>query len=573
MRKSFLMESFYKKTLGCLILAFLLLLPLAKADTYLTDCATLGTPGETYYLTADIIDYYFGETCMDVQADNIVLDCQGHTIDGAGDWRGIGIYNSNYVVIRNCVLTDWYFGVDLTLSSNNNLQNLTISSCGGYGIGLSSSHFNTLTDITIYNSSLGLLIQVSDYTSIFNSTVMSISYVTNGEAMYCHLYLENVTGTGDNPIVFFNSTVDIRDWDSNASEIILCGADNSIIDNLKVINPDQFGLVVAASNNVNITNSLFESRVALRYSEYNTIRNLTTQDLLLYFSNYNTISDSKIQNSIYSGIILRNSANNLIYNNLFNNTNNFYFGGGTIYTNNWNITRQEGTRIYSVGTEIGGNHWTNPEGTGYSDICRDTEGDGFCDSPYTLATDNVDYLAYSKWYGSPTWGAPRWSNNSTFITYEDLSVFNITWDDSPGYSIDTVLFESNFSGTPTNYTMTLIDPYINETERKGVYSFNDTLPAGTFYWKSYARASDGTWNSTDTWYFTIISPTTTTTLPPVHGVPLLSSTLVGIVIGFGILTFMLRTLFDIREPKKVIEYFIVLAVIVLTALSLIVLFG
>jgi hypothetical protein len=47
MRKSFLMESFYKKTLGCLILAFLLLLPLARADTYLTDCAFLDTPGET----------------------------------------------------------------------------------------------------------------------------------------------------------------------------------------------------------------------------------------------------------------------------------------------------------------------------------------------------------------------------------------------------------------------------------------------------------------------------------------------------------------------------------------------
>ena len=72
---------------------------------------------------------------------------------------------------------------------------------------------------------------------------------------------------------------------------------------------------------------------------------------------------------------------------------------------------------------------------------------------------------------------------------------------------------------------------------------------------------------------TTTTTTTTTTLPPVHGVPLLSSTLVGVVIGFGIITFMLRMLFDIREPKKVIEYFIVLAVIVLTVLSLIALFA
>jgi hypothetical protein len=172
-------------------------------------------------------------------------------------------------------------------------------------------------------------------------------------------------------------------------------------------------------------------------------------------------------------------------------------------------------------------------------------------------------------------GSPKWFDNKTYVpttyNYNTLSVFNITWNDSLGYSIDTVLFESNYSGMPKNYTMVLIDPYINATEKKGVYNYNLTLPAGTFYWKSYANASDGVWNSTDTWYFTITPPTTT--LPPVHGVPLLSSTLVGIVIGVGILTFMLRTLFDIREPKKVIEYFIVLAVIVLTVLSLIALFA
>jgi hypothetical protein len=49
--------------------------------------------------------------------------------------------------------------------------------------------------------------------------------------------------------------------------------------------------------------------------------------------------------------------------------------------------------------------------------------------------------------------------------------------------------------------------------------------------------------------------------------------LVGIAIGFGVLAFMLKTLFDIREPKKVVEYFIALAVIVLTVISLIVLFA
>jgi hypothetical protein len=150
------------------------------------------------------------------------------------------------------------------------------------------------------------------------------------------------------------------------------------------------------------------------------------------------------------------------------NVSGVSFAGTNI--NYWNTTRQRGTRIYSAGTEIGGNYWTNPDGNGYSDTCTDADKDGFCDDPYVLATDNIDYLALSDEY----------------------------------------------------------------------------------------------------------SPPTTTTLPPVHGVPLLSSTLVGVVIGFGIITFMLRTLFDITmkgDPKKIIEYFIVLAVIVLTVLSLIALFA
>ena len=68
----------------------------------------------------------------------------------------------------------------------------------------------------------------------------------------------------------------------------------------------------------------------------------------------------------------------------------------TVYANNWNTTRQAGQRIYGSGTEIGGNYWANPSGTGYSQTCTDAVPvpDGFCDSAYTLsATEpNIDYL-------------------------------------------------------------------------------------------------------------------------------------------------------------------------------------
>jgi parallel beta-helix repeat protein len=594
-------------------LAFLLLLPLAKADTYLTSCAVLDTPGETYYLTQDIIDST-APLCMNITADNVTLDCQGHTIDGiwpasasAGTY-GIYVYRDSEtmtnITIKKCVITGWDYLTYFYYSNYNTLSNITASS-NGNGFYFYYSNYNTLSDITTSSGLYGFSLYYSNY-----NTLSDITANYNRRAFY--LYYSN-----------YNTLSDIT------------------------ANYNLYGLVGYG--------------FYLYYSNSNTLSNITANYNLygfyIVYSN-STIKNSIIQNNSQYGIILYLAENtpNLIYNNLFNNTNNIYFGA--IYSNGWNTTKQIGTRIYSAGTQMGGNYWTNPDGNGYSDICRDTEGDGFCDSPYVLATDNIDYLPYSKWYGSPTWGAPRWSNNSTFIPstydYNTLSVFNITWNDSLGYSIDTVLFESNFSGTPTNYTMTLIDPYINATENKGVYNFNVTLPAGTFYWKSYAKASDGVWNVSDTWYFTInkaipaltltaypswsifypaetnvtgsesnlgdsdltynlyrndvlvsnpdvatlavgsyvyvyntsggqnytansVSNTlTVSALPPVHGVPLLSSTLVGIVIGVGIITFMLRTLFDITmkgDPKKIIEYFIVLAVIVLTVLSLTVLFA
>jgi len=373
-------------------LAFLLLLPLARADTYLTDCAVLDTPGETYYLTQDIIDSS-ATTCMDITADNVTLDCQGHTIDGVdtGGTYGIATARPN-ATIKNCILTDWYYGIGLG-SSNNTLSNIIVNSIPVIAIYIECCflNYNNISNIIANYNLLGIYIDHSSFNTLSNITANSNTY-------YGIYLFENSN---------YNNLTDIT-ANSNGDGIYIWASSSNIIKNSIIQNNSQYGIVID-----------------------------------------------------YAG-----STPNLIYNNLFNNTNNLDFEG-TIWANNWNTTRQTGTRIYSAGTEIGGNYWTNPDGTGYSDTCTDDDKDGFCDDPYVLANDNVDYLALSDEY----------------------------------------------------------------------------------------------------------TPPTTTTLPPVHGVPLLSSTLVGVVIGVGIITFMLRTLFDIREPKKVIEYFIVLVVIVLTVISIIALFA
>ncbi|MFZ2410724.1 MAG: NosD domain-containing protein, partial [Candidatus Methanoperedens sp.] len=89
-----------------------------------------------------------------------------------------------------------------------------------------------------------------------------------------------------------------------------------------------------------------------------------------------------------------------VYNNYFNDTNNF----GTSVSTRWNITKTLGTNIVG-GPYLGGNFWANSGGTGYSQTCTDADWDGICDLPYTLGTD-TDYLPLSMNYTNAPVGSP-----------------------------------------------------------------------------------------------------------------------------------------------------------------------
>lgn len=115
-----------------------------------------------------------------------------------------------------------------------------------------------------------------------------------------------------------------------------------------------------------------------------------------------------------------------IYNNLFNDSIYMAFEESPRNVS-WNTTRQTGTRIYSAGTEIGGNYWTNSTANGYSDTCTDANTDGFCDDPYDVEAgvacaevadglpacgNNTDWLPLSAFYEEPlcvqNWTCTEW---------------------------------------------------------------------------------------------------------------------------------------------------------------------
>jgi parallel beta-helix repeat protein len=266
---------------------------------YINSCSVLGTTGETYYLTADIINSSASK-CMDIQANNIILDCQGHLIDGVDAGSSYGIYivrsypTTTNIVIRNCVITDWCYGIYFYYTKSNNITNTTADS-NSQGITFEYSASNTVSNVTVSNSYFGI-------------------------------------------------------------------------------------------------------------------------NLLYSSSNSNTIKDSVFRDNSYGIRLFQGSYSNIIYNNLLNNSVNAQFDG-TVGINYWNTTRQTGSRIYSPGTEIGGNYWTNPSDTGYSDTCTDANRDGFCDNPYVLNTNNTDYLPLSGTYCGCTEWVAGYCYNYTHRTY------------------------------------------------------------------------------------------------------------------------------------------------------------
>ncbi len=279
-------------------------------EANITNCTVLDVAGVTYYLINDIPNSDY-TTCMNITANNVTLDCQGYLIDG-DDSGSYGIYarrasaTDTNITVKNCNVTDWNYGIYIYYSNLNNLTNNTVSSNQQVGLNIIFSSNNQISDSKYFDN------LASD---------VGLSAAADNQ---CNNELTNVNGTEDKPIVYYNSSVTIQDWYNNASEIILCNADNSIIDNLTM---DRTGV----ENN----------GIVLRRVDYINVSNVNVTDLewgiqLSSNSNNNNITNVTSYSNVY-GILLSGQANN---NNIINLTSYSNSYGVWIY-NSYNNTLNE----------------------------------------------------------------------------------------------------------------------------------------------------------------------------------------------------------------------------------------
>ena len=395
-------------------------------------------------------------------ASNIVVNCAGHIVNGSDPTitgtAAFYIASFSNITIKNCIIRTWRFGVNIDGSDNNTIFNNTMN-----------------------NSQFGIYINhdnVAQPERWNNITGNNVSYAADDIALTSQAEYN----------IFKNNVVSDSPYDGF---LVNGGSHNVFINNAAGHNNrSDFYVTGGATNNTVINLSAGQ----------NNLVSFTAKDILMVGRDpQHAPPDQPGYRNISQWIDTTNSssANNWIWLNFSYRPEDM----GGMNENLLQVSRFNGTTW-----ELN----TSKFATSYG-------------------VDNVSKVVYANItnfsstfapLGPGDTAPPIWSANQSNITTPYSSApsrFNISWADNTDVSI--VQLESNFSGSPQNYTMT------NATYGGSIYNYSVVLPAGLFYWKSWANDTSGNnnFNVSDTWYFNVvkatpavgmlINPTSTVTYP------------------------------------------------------------
>jgi parallel beta-helix repeat protein len=274
--------------------------------------------------------YYGLEVSSNCSSNTI----SGNTIEGNGNagsyvYAGLHFNNTAYnTVTNNTIRNNWDSGIKMETSSNFMINGNAIGNNRNIGILLTASTNGDISSNTIEEN---------------DNSDMAVSGAFDS---YCNHTVTNNTGSGGKPIGFYKTSSNING--GNYSQLILCNADNSTVDNVTVdgsptkknnglylyktdystisnVNSlgNKYGIYLYFSNNNTITNnSGLTSNTAAVYldsANNNNISNGTVSNnedgISLSKANNNTLENNNVHHNNLNGILLNNSTGNTVKNN------------------------------------------------------------------------------------------------------------------------------------------------------------------------------------------------------------------------------------------------------------------
>jgi parallel beta-helix repeat protein len=262
-----------------------------------------------------------------------------------------------------------------------------VSSNALEGIGISSSSNVQLSNVTsILNGEKGFHIE-----NVQNSSFKKL-FANHNPQIGLHVQETNYT-----------NFTDITAHHDFAGIQVTFSSDYNKFTSLNVYDNTYYGLYIESSSKNRFQGTLANNGYAsinglfMRDSNFTVTSSGSVYGIILRDSDSNIVTGSYITGSV--GVYLDKDslapASNLIYNNYFNNTANVRIDNG-ILLNHLNTTRQPGANIIG-GTLLGGNFYSNPAGTGFSQTCIDDGG--ICTTDYNITNGSstiTDYEPLAK---------------------------------------------------------------------------------------------------------------------------------------------------------------------------------
>ncbi|MFP9062373.1 right-handed parallel beta-helix repeat-containing protein [Natrialbaceae archaeon A-chndr2] len=210
----------------------------------LEECAVIHFPG-TYTLAGDLNG---SQTCIEITADDVVLDGMGHTIEGVdvdddGSQYGIHVNDADNVSISDVSIDGWDTG--LYVAGNDGVFTDVLVENGGTGAEFANAHDNEITNLTVrYTENRALTV------GAFGSSPASGNTFTNVIA-----YDTERSGGGFNPgainlgwAASNNEFVGVNASNSTAGIRTASGSSSNTLVDIEAHDNDRYGLSLESSN-------------------------------------------------------------------------------------------------------------------------------------------------------------------------------------------------------------------------------------------------------------------------------------------------------------------------------------